>query len=794
MNLFMAAGMDLPSGGGGSKRQPARMKRLPLFSAATMERVLARRAVVPSDAQLALAQTYAKRAKAAAKSAPNEEQFRQIFYQEVLGGLLGYVPYSDEGEFSLSYEYRLRRKPVDVALGRFRAGGEGDEVIAPFEMKGPDTADLDKIMPGRGISPVQQAWDYAADAPGAKWVLVSNCLEIRLYRFGRGRDTYELFDLSRLDDKAELQRFLLVLEAPRLLGTDTDALLAESDSALKEVTDELYSEYSELRGKLVGFLQNEADGPKLGHFEAIQTAQKLLDRVIFIAFASSNGMLPKTIFQRAVATSNDFNPQPVWNNVRQLFRWIDTGNPSSKPDSDVWPYNGGLFAEDAIADAVTLPDHLAEEMAGLLEWDYATDVSVNMLGHIFEHSIGEIERLREGEAQPAVSQRKREGVVYTPDHIAEFLVERTIGEALEERFDALRGKLFSAEELGEDDNLPGDDHPAIPAFWLDYLEALRDLTVVDPACGSGAFLVSAFDALTAEYRRVVERLADLGMEDQNLDIYDEVLTRNLYGVDLNVESAEIARLALWLKTARRKHRLARLDHTIRAGNSLIDEEGPTDRPFDWQAAFPEVFKRGGFDVVIGNPPYVRMEHLKPVKPWLAKRYTVADERTDLSAYFFEKGVSLLKPGGRLGYISTSSFFRAGYGEKLRLLLSEYTDIEAVVDFGDVQIFEGVTTYPAILTARKKAEIGAPDGDLRFLNIGDTAPADLGREFETLARPMPRARLTGGSWQFENTALAALRDKIVKGRKTLGEVYGAPLYGIKTGLNEPSSSTRRPATG
>jgi len=178
-----------------------------------------------------------------------------------------------------------------------------------------------------------------------------------------------------------------------------------------------------------------------------------------------------------------------------------------------------------------------------------------------------------------------------------------------------------------------------------------------------------------------------------------------------------------------------------------------------------------------------MEHLKPIKPWLADHYTVADERTDLSAYFFEKGIRILKPGGRLGYISTSSFFRAGYGERLRLFLGEYADIETVVDFGDVQIFEGVTTYPAILTAKRKAEIGAPVGELRFLNIGDAAPADLGIAFAEGAKVMPRARLAGGSWQFEDDALARLRDKIVKGRKTLGEVYGAPMRGIVTGLNE-----------
>ncbi|GIL01271.1 MAG: hypothetical protein BroJett030_11700 [Alphaproteobacteria bacterium] len=739
------------------------------------------KAIDPTRDQLSFARKYAKRAQAVAFRAQRETQVRNTFFQEVLSGVLGYRPFSSETEYNLAFEYPLRRKPVDVALGRFFPDGADNHVVAPLEMKGPDTADLDKIMPGRGISPVQQAWDYAADAPGAKWVLVSNCLELRLYRFGRGREAYERFDLSRIDEPDELNRLLLVLEARRLIGGDTEALLRQSDNALKDVTDKLYDDYRVLRGRLVGFLENEADGPKLDHLKAIETAQKLLDRVIFIAFASGNGMLPRKIFLDAVNEKSGFDPKPVWQNVNRLFRWIDKGNSVGDPRFNVWPYNGGLFAEDPVADTVVLPDHLAEDVARLVEWDYGREVSVNVLGHIFEQSIGDIEKLRE--AEPGrVSQRKREGVVYTPDHVTRFLVERTVGETLKERFDALLERHAGIATLPESGEVPWPDDSTERAFWRDYLAALRGLTIVDPACGSGAFLIAAFDVLAAEYRRVTERLADLG-DEPGFDIYDEILAANLHGVDLNIESAEITRLALWLKTARRQHRLARLGQTIRDGNSLIDDPRATDRPFDWRAAFPDIFAAGGFDIVIGNPPYVRMEHLKPVKPWLAQHYAVADERTDLSAYFFEKGLSLLKGGGRLGYISTSSFFRAGYGEKLRLLLGERADIETVVDFGDVQIFEGVTTYPAILTARKKAEIGAPEGDLKFLNIGARAPADLGSAFAEGARAMPRARLTGASWQFEDDALAALRDKIAKGRKTLGEVCGAPLYGIKTGLNE-----------
>src|SRR3972149_8121780 len=130
-----------------------------------------------------------------------------------------------------------------------------------------------------------------------------------------------------------------------------------------------------------------------------------------------------------------------------------------------------------------------------------------------------------------------------------------------------------------------------------------------------------------------------------------------------------------------------------------------------------------------------MEQIKPVKPYLEKHYVVADERTDLYAYFFERGVGVLKGGGRLGYISSSTFFRTGSGENLRKFLGDNVAIEAVIDFGDLQIFEGVTTYPAIITLRKGA--AEDDGALAFLKV-DTLPKDLEAEFVARARAPARA--------------------------------------------------------
>lgn len=783
MDLFAAAGIDVGDSGRGGRSGRAvvpRTLRVPLLNHKVVAdaRKLFNFHFTPQ--QKAAADSYARTASTARFAKQKETAVRSLFFEKVLGDILGYRQIGSDSDYTLAVEYPIRTGSVDVALGRFGQAEARDEIVAPFEFKGPGTTDLDAIMPGRGRSPVQQAWDYAIDAPGSRWVLVTNCLELRLYAFGRGREAYERFDLRDLGDEKELERLVLVLSAAQLLEGGTDVLLKQTDTAYKDITGKLYLDYKELRDQLIAFLTGEASGPKLPMLQALEVAQKVLDRILFIAFAQRTDLLPDKLLEKARSARNDFIPQPIWQNFQALFRAVDKGDSRLYIDE----YNGGLFAADPIADTLTIPDPLAERLADLGQWDYRSDVPVTVLGHIFEQSITDIEKLRaeaRGEEPPKVSKSKRQGVVYTPEIVTRFLVERTIDISLEERFAALlikHGKPVTLRSSGVTIFAEGED-AAQRAFWKDYLAALRAFTVVDPACGSGAFLIAAFELLAREYRGVVELLATLG-ETIDFDPYDEIVTKNLYGVDINAESVEITRLALWLKTARRQHRLQNLEATIRIGDSLIDDRKWTAHPFDWRAAFPEVFAQGGFDVVIGNPPYVRMELIKPVKPYLEKTYVVAADRTDLYAYFFEQGVRILKDGGRLGFVSSSTFFRTGSGENLRTFLGDNVAVESVVDFGDLQIFEGVTTYPAILTLRKgKADGGA----LSFLKIDDALPGDLGAVFTAQARTMPRSRLGAGSWQLEDDALARLRDKIVTGKKTLGEVYGAPLYGIKTGLNE-----------
>jgi len=190
--------------------------------------------------------------------------------------------------------------------------------------------------------------------------------------------------------------------------------------------------------------------------------------------------------------------------------------------------------------------------------------------------------------------------------------------------------------------------------------------------------------------------------------------------------------------------------------------------------------QGGFDVVLGNPPYVRQERFSELKPWLEQNYEVYNGVADLYAYFFELGHKLLNPGGRLGYISSSTFFKTGSGARLRNYLAERAMLEKIVDFGDLQVFAGVTTYPAIVVLKKA--IPEAQTALAILALRKSLPDNLDQCFAQEHGTMQQARLNQASWQLEDESQAKLRLKLTQGHPTLKEVYGSPLYGIKTGLN------------
>lgn len=721
----------------------------------------------------------------------NEKSLHASFAAQIMVKLLGYRLFGEGKDYTLAREYRIARGDVDLALGYFTNDNNkaDDQVFAVFEAKGAKTKDLDAIMPGRHKTPVQQAWEYARDAKGCQWVLVTNYTEIRLYHIGETSLVYETFDLANLTDPAEYARFQLCLHADNLLTGKTLELLRQTHQVGKDITDRLYDDYKSLRETLIVNLVQ--DNPAFKPIELMAPAQKLLDRILFLAFAEDSGLIPEHSIAQAYQHADPYNPRPVYENFKGLFRAVDKGN----PHLNIPAYNGGLFADDLTLDNLVVSDSLCEAFKELADYDFASEVSVTVLGHIFEQSIADLEELaeqleqgqpikRQEKARAVSGKRKLQGVVYTPDSITAFIVEQTLGQYLQLRFDQLLADFGQLKSDGSIQWKRGKQTEL--KFWYAWQETLQTIRVVDPACGSGAFLVAAFDYLHGEYQRINDKLSELTGQPGVFDLNKEILNNNLYGVDINPESIEITKLSLWLKTAERGKPLTTLDACIHQGNSLGLAEAVEIDGFCWQTAFPAIFAEGGFDVVLGNPPYVRQERFSDLKPWLAEHYAVYNGVVDLYAYFFELGLKLLKPGGLLGYISSATFFKTGSGKPLRQYLARQSRVHKVVDFGDLQIFEGVTTYPAILVL----ENGKPEeaAELQMLQLGAALPDNLSQLFAQAHGRMRQVGLSDDSWQLEDEALAALRFKLThdsegKPYSTIKETYGAPLYGIKTGLNE-----------
>ncbi len=635
----------------------------------------------------------------------NETSLDAHFIQKFLIEIL---EYQDFGKNRTLWKNKaINRGNVDVALGDFKE--EQEKIFAVFELKGAKNRDLDNAL-GREKSPVQQAWEYANEAAGTQWVLVSNYLEIRLYAVGYGRKHYERWDLSKLTEPLEYARLQLLLNAKQLLTGASVEILKRSEQAEKEITQQLYADYKALRTHLLKNLT--VDNPQIAFVDLIRFSQKILDRVLFIAFAEDRGLLPHRILARVCEVQNPFNPQPLWNNFKGLFCAINEGNISL----NIAAYNGGLFKLDVALDSLVVRDEVCLSFKKLGDYDFDSEVSVTVLGHIFEQSISDLEELQaeaRGEIWKGVSKRNRDGIFYTPPYITRYIVEQAVGQWLVDR----------KVEIGFSDLpvLSEEDYASIKRIlrgkrkgtleynanvalhiqaWERYKAVLSTIKVLDPACGSGAFLNEVFDYLYQEGQIINERLTVLNGGQAHLFRWDtHILANNLYGVDINYESVEITKLSLWLKTANKQEKLTYLEDNIKCGDSLIEDVNIAgENAFVWSQQFSSIMQAGGFDVIVGNPPYVPLENMsKSVKDFIKESYPILSRKFDLSVVFILKGMQLLNRRGYLSYISSVTWQTGENYKGLRQFLIEQYGLLKLVNlpfntFSDAYVDTGIYSF------------------------------------------------------------------------------------------------------
>lgn len=468
------------------------------------------------------------------------------------------------------------------------------DALAVIELKGIDTTDLDSVE--------SQAFGYKNHHPKCVYVITSNFEKLRFYiQNAVDHIDFDLFNLTR----EQFSLMWLCLSKDNLIE-DLPLKIKESSVLQEEnITKKLYADYSKFRQAIyTNLVKNNPDKDKLLLFKK---TQKLLDRFLFIFFAEDRLLLPPNSISEIVkqwSTLKDLDAYiPLYDRFKLYFGYMNTGHKGKK--YDIFAYNGGLFVPDEILDNIAIDDDiLHEHTLRLSQYDYETDVDVNILGHIFENSLGEIElvqaEIRGDKVETEKTKRKKDGIFYTPKYITKYIVEKSIGKLCEEKRNELN--IVDEEYAKGRKNRKKDTIKALDDKLTDYRNWLLSLTILDPACGSGAFLNQALDFLITEHKKIDDLKAQLfGAGLIFSDITTDILEKNIYGVDLNEESVEIAKLSLWLRTAQKGRKLNKLNKNIKCGNSLIDvPEVAGEKAFNWQNEFPEIFANGGFDVIIGK--------------------------------------------------------------------------------------------------------------------------------------------------------------------------------------------------
>ena len=588
-----------------------------------------------------------------------EEQFQEGFLRELFVKVLGYT-------INPSPNYNLTTEQKNE-VGSKKADGAillNDMVIGVIELKDHKTPDLASIE--------LQAFGYKSKHKDTRLVIISNFEKLRLYIDNAVEfREWDIFHMT-LEDFRELYVCLAWQQVEQGLVL---RMKQESVSSEDQITKALYKDYSQFKRVLFDDIlkQNPApEGEDVKEWQLLlfKKTQKLLDRLLFIFFAEDSGLLPPNLIVKVidqwVKLKEEFDEyKPFYDLLKKHFNYLNTGH------NDIFAYNGGLFKPDEVLDNIKISDDvLVNNTRKLSTYDFESDVDVNILGHIFENSLSEIEevtqQINNGEA-PQTSKRKQDGVFYTPPYITKYIVENTLGRLCVEKKKEL--KIVEDEYLSDQRRQLKTKQRLLDQL-KEYRKWLLEITILDPACGSGAFLNAALQFLMGEHKQIDElekKVLGYSLEFQDVENY--ILENNLYGVDINEESVGIAQLALWLRTAKPHRKLNSLNENIKCGNSLISDPaiaGP--KAFDWQEQFPKVFEKGGFDVVIGNPPYgILIE--ESLKAYYTQNFPLAQYKQNLYILFLERMFQIFNKGIVSFIIPKSLLINTYFADMRKFILS-----------------------------------------------------------------------------------------------------------------------------
>ena len=725
-----------------------------------------------------------------------EEEYQGIFLTELFVNILDYT-LKPKADFNLVAEYKnqTNARKADGAILL------DDLAIGVIELKGTKTKDLESIR--------KQAFDYKANQKGCVYVITSNFEKLRFYI--NDATEYEEFNLFELSP----ERFALLylcLQKDNVLTNKPLKIKEASVVEEEQITKQFYKDYSLFKRELYRDLvkrnaktlkanaslakitssaaerspEEIAEQQKLEKnvkLTLFKKSQKLIDRYLFIFFAEDRGLLPPNSTQQILDKWKDDvefgDDRPLYTLFKQYFDFLDQGRAGTSKRAEIYAYNGGLFKTDTTLDSLDIDsDLLYKHTSKLAAYDFESQVDVNILGHIFENSLNEIESVNaeiEGaDFDKQKSKRKKDGVFYTPKYITKYIVENAVGKLCDEKKSALG---FKEEEYFKGrKNRQKATIEKLVGILDTYREWLLQITICDPACGSGAFLNQALDFLIKEHTYIDELKAKiLGGGIVFSDIENTILENNIYGVDLNEESVEIAKLSLWLRTAQPRRKLNDLSSNIKCGNSLIDSKAVAgDKAFHWETAFAKVFKKGGFDVIIGNPPYVRkqglMLHYPEMCEFYEKKFQSATANYDIYALFMEKCYHLINELGIVSFILPHKFLVSDFGEGIRQFFKEKTAVEKLVHFGSEIVFEEASTYTCIVDLTKSIK-----NEVRFKKL---LPSEVFEPFNWDS--ISYLRLSRSNWDLQNEDILKVVDTLKKQPYKIENVFDRIFQGIASG--------------
>lgn len=699
-----------------------------LFSLKTLEKEIERNDITLTKTQIKSTQIWIEHLnnKKLSKEKSNYLIFVEYILKDILGYTVGTIDFEkDNIEFSV--------------------GG-----VLGIEVKSTDTKNL--FMPqnrekGEFKTPITQLWNYM----GSNNFTFGICTNYQTFvlitkQFGMTKhfefDFLKIYEKTDNDgiiciNKNELKKFILLF-SKKWLSTDyVNQLNDNSIREEKEFTQEFYNIYNETRSLITKKFKTTGN---LEDYEALKNAQTFLNRIMFIFFVEDKFMHHVQIFKKIVKISSlsfEHNSQSIFEHIIKYFDYFNKGNESQQ----IFGFNGGLFKNPPLNSQIFFNDQqtqdsekiilsklerninkqLKEELKDIQyaqldtiikklliieSFDFNTEISVNILGHIFEQSLNIFDNS---------NTRKKDGVYYTPEYITDYICRKTIIPYL--------SKSLKCESVGE-----------LISEYRDDIEKLEkkffEIKILDVSCGSGAFLSKAADILMEIYEGILEyrslehngnnssKTISKTLPDFHRDIFlHEVIKKNIFGVDKSPEAVEIAKLSIFFKLASNIEPLPTID-TIRVGDSLMG--------FNWEQEFPSIMADGGFDIIIGNPPYIKHEKLVALKQYVNSGQTEIMPnirnfdivlKSDISIYFYYLALGvLLKPNGKLGFISSDSWLSVKYGEEFQKFLLSQCNIERLIKT-DFNVFHDADVKTVTILLTKFMDLNNKEtGEISFIHV------------------------------------------------------------------------------